>query len=326
MSPDDTVSAVIPNWNKAELLRATLDDLAKQTLRPERVIVVDNGSTDGSADVAERSGATVIRLSRNKGFAFAVNRGIERCGSKWVLILNNDVTFGPDWLKRLAEAACAAGAWFAVGKLLSASDPSLLDGTFDAISRGATSWRCGHGRSDGPAWSRAVDTAFLPFTAALLRRELFDTVGLLDETFESYLEDTDFGLRCAALGFSGLYAPSAVARHHGSATLGAWHKATVRRIARNQVVLARKHFRGAPLWPILAGQLLWGLVALRHGAGSAWLLGKIDGLRMKTAANTSSAWSAIRYAVERSESEIKHLQAATGADLYWKCYFALVRS
>ena len=61
--------------------------------------------------------------------------------------------------------------------------------------------------------------------------------------------------------------PAAVAQHRGSATLGAWNSDTVRRIARNQVLLAAKHFRGQPRWPIVAGQLLWGLLALRHGRG-----------------------------------------------------------
>jgi hypothetical protein len=326
MSPGETVTAVIPNWNKAELLREVLADLRRQTFPVERVVVVDNGSTDASAAVAEQAGATVLRLSRNKGFAYAVNRGIESCGSKWVLVLNNDVTFGPDWLKPLVEAATTAGAWFAVGKLKAARNPQMLDGTFDAISRGATAWRCGSGRPDGPAYSEAREVAFPPLTAALVRRELFQKVGLLDESFESYLEDLDLGLRCAARGFTGIYAPGAVASHAGSATLGTWHNATVRRIARNQVLLVRKHFRGAPRWPILVGQLLWALIAVRHGAGLAWFAGKWEGLRMKPTGEGSTDWLKIRYAVERSEMDIRNLQKATGFDLYWRCYFALVRS
>ena len=320
-----TVTAVIPNWNKADLLGTVLADLAHQTHPVERTIVVDNASADRSAEIAERSGATLIRLSRNKGFAYAVNRGIEACATDWVLILNNDVRFGTDWLRTMMETAMAAGAWFAVGKLRSAARPGLLDGTFDAVSRAGTSWRCGNGRPDGPVWSSGREIAFAPLTATLVRRELFDRIGLLDESFESYLEDVDFGLRCAAGHYTGVYVPSAVADHAGSATLGAWHKATVRRISRNQILLVRKHFRAAPRWPVLVGQLLWGLVALRHGAGLAWFRGRLDGLRLNRAPAFQD-WSAIRYAVERSEGEIRELQKATGYDLYWKLYFALVRS
>ena len=323
MAQPGSVSAVIPNWNQAELLRRVLDDLGHQTCPLGQVVVVDNGSTDSSPEVASHAGAHLIRFSRNEGFARAVNRGVANSSSEWVLILNNDVTFGPDWLGILLEGARSARAWFAVGKLLSAARPQIIDGTFDAISRGGTAWRCGSGRPDGPVWSRTRPIAFPSLTATLVRRELFERVGMLDECFESYLEDVDFGIRCAAIHCDGVYVPQAVAYHAGSATLGAWHKATVRRISRNQVLLVKKHFRGAPRLPIVAGQLLWGMIALRHGAGTVWLRGKMDGLRCSPA-EPASEWAQIRTVIESSEAEIRDLQMATGFDLYWKLYFALV--
>lgn len=324
MTATHGVSVVIPNWNKADLLRGVLTDLREQTYPVHKIMVVDNGSVDDSVAAAEAAGATVLRLSRNQGFAYAVNRGIEACLSEWVLILNNDVTFGPEWLETLLEAAGHAEAGFAVGKLRSSANPGMLDGTFDALSRAATAWRCGSGRPDSAIWSKPQAIAFAPLTATLLRRQLFDSVGLLDETFESYLEDVDFGLRCAAGHWGGVYVPGAIAYHAGSATLGAWHKATVYRIARNQVLLFRKHFRGAPVWPAVVGQLLWGCLALRHGAGWAWFRGKVEGFRAPVPER--HAWSAIRNVVERSEAEIRDFQKATGFDVYWRLYFALVRN
>jgi GT2 family glycosyltransferase len=323
MAQPGSVSAVIPNWNQAELLRRVLADLGRQTCPLDQVVVVDNGSTDSSPEVARKAGAHLIRFSRNEGFASAVNRGVADCRSEWVLVLNNDVSFGPDWVGILLEGASSAKAWFAVGKLLSAARPEIIDGTFDAISRGGTAWRCGSGRPDGPAWSRAKQIVFPSLTAALVRSELFERVGLLDERFESYLEDVDFGLRCAARHYNGVYVPQAVAHHAGSATLGAWHKATVQRISRNQVLLVKKHFRGAPRLPIMAAQLLWGLLALRHGTGCAWMRGKMDGLRYSPA-EPAGEWAEIRTVIENSEAEIRDLQMATGFDLYWKLYFALV--
>ncbi len=131
---------------------------------------------------------------------------------------------------------------------------------------------------DGPEPSRPRLIAMAPGTAALFRTELFHRVGLLDTAFESYLEDVDFGVRCALAGFAGVYVPEAVAYHWGSARLGRWSPQVVRRIARNQVYLAYRYY---PLrkywWPILVGQLLWGLVALRHGSGWAFLGGKLEG-------------------------------------------------
>jgi GT2 family glycosyltransferase len=320
-----TVAAVIPNWNRADLLGRVLGDLGRQTYPLAEIIVVDNGSTDSSAEAAERLGAKVFQLPRNEGFAKAVNRGIGLCNSDWLLILNNDVTFGPDWVKTLMLGAIRAKAHFAVGKLKSAKNPDYLDGTYDAISRGATSWRCGHGCLDGPEWSGSTIVRFPSLTAGLFRRSVFADVGLLDERFESYLEDVDFGLRCAALDHTGVYVPEAVALHEGSATLGAWHKATVRQISRNQILLVRKHFRGAPAWPIVAAQLLWGVLAIRHGSGAEWLRGKLEGLRTKVEAMPGQ-WARIRDAVRESENEIRALQRRGGGDLYWKLYFAFVRS
>jgi GT2 family glycosyltransferase len=321
----ETVSAVVPHWNRAALLQQVLADLAAQTHPLETVIVVDNGSTDRSPEVAEHAGARVIRLPRNEGFARAVNIGVGACTSDWVLIVNNDVSFGPEWLAALSTAAAAAQASFAIGKLTSAGDPSTIDGTWDAVCRGAVAWRCGNGRPDGPLWDDPRSTPFIPLTAALVRRDLFTQLGPLDETFESYLEDVDFGLRCAAAGRTGIYVPEARARHAGSATLGAWHKATVRRLARNQVLLVRKHFRGAPVWPVLAAQLLWGLLAFRHGAGWAWLRGSWEGRRFPPPA-AAGEWDHIRAVVEKSEAEILQLQRLTGFDWYWRMYFALVRN
>jgi GT2 family glycosyltransferase len=169
---------------------------------------------------------------------------------------------------------------------------------------------------------------FVPFTAALLRRELFARVGFLDEDFESYLEDVEFGLRCALGGFSGVYVPDAIAYHAGSATLGAWHRDTVRRIARNQLLLVAKHYPEKWIrrygWPVVAAQALWGAVALRHGAGLAWLRGKLEGLRafraMRHAAPDPGRLAEI---LEQSERELLELQQRTGFDLYWRLYFAL---
>src|SRR5205085_11018843 len=132
-------------------------------------------------------------------------------------------------------------SWFATGKLLSASRPNLIDGTYDLVSRAACAWRVGQGRPDGPEFSQPRIIAIAPATAVLFRAELFRRVGLFDPAFESYLEDVDLGLRCAKEGLSGVYVPDAVATHHGSAALGVWNPEMVRLISRNQLLLARKY-------------------------------------------------------------------------------------
>src|SRR5262245_37314425 len=95
------VTAVIPHFNRRDLLVTLLQNLRQQTRPFDEVIVVDNGSTDDSATVAEQTGARVLRLGRNFGFAAAVNRGIQASSANWIAILNNDVTLEPEWLEML---------------------------------------------------------------------------------------------------------------------------------------------------------------------------------------------------------------------------------
>jgi GT2 family glycosyltransferase len=328
-----TVAAVVPHWNRRALLETLFESLQAQTRPFDEIVIVDNGSSDGSAEFAERAGARVLRLDRNLGFAPAVNRGIQNTHADFVAILNNDVTLAPDWLSVLLAAVESAeyqNAWFATGKILSAANPSLLDGAFDEVSRGACACRCGSGKPDSPWWNRSRYIRMAPMTAALFRRRLFDEIGLLDEAFESYLEDVDFGLRCALAGRAGIYIPEGISRHLGSATMGQWNNDTVRRIAFNQILLAMKHFRGQPLWPIVAGQLLWGLVALRHARVWPYLHGKLSGLRKARTIASRNAWVApdpkrFQAVIQASEKEILEVERQTGFSTYWRAYFWLLR-
>ncbi|MBK5290163.1 MAG: glycosyltransferase family 2 protein, partial [Acidobacteriia bacterium] len=230
-------------------------------------------------------------------------------------------------------------AWFATGKIYRAGQENVLDGTFDAISRAACPWRCGQGRTDGPQWSVPCAIDMAPCTAALFRRELFTRVGLLDQRFESYLEDVDFGLRCVLAGCRGRYVPEATCRHWGSATLGVWNSETVRLLARNQMFLVAKHYpRDWPLrfgWPVLAGQLLWGLVAARHGCARAYLrgkwegIGRFDSIRADGPRHSSQEGDLLDF-LHASERLIGRLQrtgsaspSAVEMDWYWRLYFAL---
>jgi GT2 family glycosyltransferase len=324
-----SVAAIVPHWNRRDLLRTLLASLDAQTRPFDEIIVADNGSTDGSPEIAEAAGARVLRLGANLGFAAAVNRGVQAASTHWVAILNNDVTLEPGWLDALLTAASAGNVWFATGKILRAEAPGLIDGTFDEISRAACADRCGAGKPDGPLWNSPRTIRCAPMTAALFRRDLFNEIGGLDESFGSYLEDVDFGLRCALAGREGVYQPFAIAYHRGSATLGAWSREAVWRISRNQVLLAAKHFRGQPLWPILAGQLLWGLVAARHGRAGAFLSGKFAGLRDARRVRADNVKfpnkNALARVLDASEQTILSVARQSGLSSYWRAYFWLSR-
>ena len=317
-------SVVIPNWNGRHFLEPLFGDLGLQTLAPAEVIVVDNGSTDGSQECARRAGARVIGFDTNRGFAGAVNAGVRDSRHDMVAILNNDLRLDRSWLEAVSTGM--GDAAFAVGKVLSLSERDRIDGTFDAICCGGTAWRCGAGAPDGPIWSEGRVVRIAPFTAILVRRESYLRVGGLDEHFESYLEDVDFGLRCASHRYSGRYVPEAVAWHAGSGTLGRWHPRTVRQIARNQVFLLARHYNREMLraygWKIAVAHLLWGALAFRHGRGLSWLGGKLEGLS-RCREMRGGKGLCVPEVLEESEHEMRKLQLATGQDLYWRLYFAL---
>lgn len=334
-----TVSAVVPHWNRRDLLESLLENLSRQQRPFDEIIVVDNGSTDGSSELARQYNRgqgpcagriRVICLETNMGFAAAVNRGIEAAQSDWICILNNDVTLAADWLEVLLDAATREDAAFATGKIVSARDPSILDGTFDEISRAGCAARCGSGKPDGAFWNHPRKIRFAPMTAALFRSSLFHEVGLLDENFGSYLEDVEFGIRCAVGGHAGMYVPRAVAQHSGSATLGKWSADSVWRISRNQFLLVSKHFRGQSALPVIVGQALWGLVALRHGRGWAFIRGKMAGWAGRGAPGVRARDGCaeqkrqLGLLLEASEKEILEIGRQTGLDLYWRAYFWLL--
>jgi GT2 family glycosyltransferase len=316
-----TLTAVVPVWNGRHLLARLLDTVDRQTLRADEVIAVDNGSTDGAAELARERGCQVIAMGRNAGFAAAVNRGIEEARSEWIAVLNSDVELAPDYFEKVT----AAGAPFATGKILDARRNGLLDATFDLTCRGGTTWRAGSGRPDGPLFAEARRISSAPWTAAVFRVDVFRKVGLLETSFESYLEDVDFGLRCGSHGVSGRYVPEAVAWHHGSASLGRWHGDTVRRIARNQVWIAARHLPARGWWPAIVAQMLWGAVAIRHGRGGAWVRGSVEGLRGFRVARRSfgSIDPDVLDRLRENERAIYDLQAASAFDSYWKLYFRL---
>ena len=324
-----SVAAIIPTWNRADLVRSAIVNLQSQTRPPEQILVVDNGSADDTASVVRNLGADCIALDTNQGFAFAVNEGIRRTTTNWVLILNNDVCLERDWLATLLSSAESSQADFAVGKLLQSGQETQIDGTWDLVSRGAYAWRCGYERRDDTTWSSRRSIALAPMTAALFHRRVFDRIGFLETRFESYYEDVDFGIRCALAGLSGIYDPAALATHLGKSTFGKRAARVYFLSARNQLLLLAKHYPSQTLrrfaWPILAGQTLALLAAARQGHPFAALRGKWQALRRwSTFRDQLPPAPAIEAVTTSSEREILAIQRAIGFDIYWRLYFSLV--
>lgn len=307
------IAAVIPVHNRAVLLDRLLQTLRTQTVPFDEILLVDNASTE----TLPAEGCRVISMGANAGFARAVNRGWRAVDAEWIAILNSDVELAPDWAECLLAGAGDFG--FATGLIRNARDRKTVDGTYDLLSRGACAWRAGHGETHHTGHSGPI--AIAPGTACLFRRQVLRQMDGYDESFGSYLEDVDLGLRCLRAGIRGAFIPNALAWHHGSATLGRWNPEVVRLISRNQLKLVARHYDPALfracLWPILTGQLLWGLVALRHGAPLAWLRGKIEALREFRPAGAPCP--ELQAFLEASEREIRR----RSQDPYWRCYLLL---
>ncbi len=317
------VSVVIPNFNRADLLERALKSVAAQSDPPAEVVLVDNGSADGSVECAERLGARVIRFETNQGFSRAVNAASVGCATKYIMVLNNDAVLAPECLFRLFEAAERSSAGMAAPMVVSESDDGRLDAAWDLLSLSGCALRAGHGSELAPPFLSPRPIRFAPFTAVLIRTSLFRSMGGLNEELGTYLEDVEFGLRCSLAGETCVYEPSARATHRGSATDGAWSERMVRQISRNQLVLVALHwprpltFRLA--WAVLAGQALWGVSALLHGTFLAWLGGKREALLLYRELRCRPRLppeGRLLPLLRESEAELRSL--AKGA--YWRVY------
>ncbi len=225
MHKNHKVVVVIPNWDGESELRACLDSLLAGTLQPY-LIVVDNGSTDGSVALVETAYPQVelIRHDYNKGYAGGVNPGFRRAielGATYVAPFNNDAVADVHWLERLvAELDARPEIGIACCKVASA-DGTHIDTTGDDYTTWGLPYPRGrgeadHGQYDSPA-QRIIFAA--SGAASLYRVSMLEQIGLLDEDFFAYYEDIDLSFRAQLAGWHISYVPSSVV-HHETGTTG----------------------------------------------------------------------------------------------------------
>jgi GT2 family glycosyltransferase len=280
------VAVVIPSWNGRELLAGVLPTLAAQSYRDFRTLVVDNGSTDGTAAWLAREwpDVEVLALERNAGFAPAVNRGVGAGDEEYVALLNNDMELDPGWLEALVralDADRAAGA--ATPKQRSAHDRDRLDGAGDAIARTGGVTRRGIGELDRGQYDDGERVFSACAGAALYRRAALREVGPFDESFFAYLEDVDWGFRAQLTRRPARYVPEALVYHLGGATSRRTPARERYLVARNHVAFVLKNFPAPWLVrfaPLIAAELLrMLLVAARRRQARAVLRGWRDAAR-----------------------------------------------
>ena len=266
------ISVIIVNWNRRELLRACLRSLAGQRGVDFETIVVDNGSTDGSAEAAESEfGARVIRNLENRGYCAANNQGIAEARGDFIALLNNDAEAEPGWLRALADACSRRDdIGMAASKVLVWEDPRRIDKAGHLIFPDGQNRGRGAGALDQGQFDREEEVLWPDGCAALYRKRMLDEIGGFDEDFFAYGDDAELGLRARIAGWRCLYAPGAVVRHRRGATLGRDSVRRLELIERNRLLLAMKLFPWSLLWlnPVFfAARLAAGLAAARRGAG-----------------------------------------------------------
>ncbi|MDR3698016.1 MAG: glycosyltransferase family 2 protein [Candidatus Sulfopaludibacter sp.] len=256
---------VVVNWNRKELLRSCLLSLQRQNGISFETIVIDNGSTDGSADLAETEfGARVIRNAENRGFCAANNQGIACARGEFIALLNNDAEAEPGWLAAL-HAACsrAPDVGMAASKVLVWEEPSRIDKVGHLIFPDGQNRGRGSGAKDCGQFDREEEVLWPDGCAALYRKSMLDRIGGFDEDFFAYGDDAELGLRARIAGWKCIYTPLAVVRHHRGSTMGKGSPRRLELIERNRVLLALKLFPWSLLWlnPLF--------FAVRVGAGMA---------------------------------------------------------
>jgi GT2 family glycosyltransferase len=278
------VTVVIPNWNGGRFLPVCLGSLRDQTFGDFESILVDNGSTDGSLALVGKDfpEVRVVTLGENRGFATAVNAGIEASNTEYIALLNNDTEVDPGWLEALVRAAGShPEAGLFATKLVDFHDRHLLDGAGDALRLSGLPYRLGHREKDRGQFDAPGRVFSACAAAALYRRRMFEEIGLFDEDFVSYCEDGDLSFRARLAGYECFYVPDAVVYHMGSASTGGKRSATATRLGtRNSISLLVKNLplSVAPhvLPFFLSGQLARLLTAVATGSLRAHLRGLVE--------------------------------------------------
>ena len=264
-----------------------LDSLAQSDFDSHEVIVIDNGSVDGSREMIEEKYPQVrlIKNRKNMGFAVACNQGIKAATGTYISLLNNDIEVESSWLSKLYEGMerhpeCGMGTT----KMMFLDQRDVFYNTGDLFH----SWSAGGGRGQGEKDVGQYDTEDYVFGACagagIYRRDFFEQVGIFDEDFFIFAEDVDINMRGQLQGFKCIYLPEAKVYHIGTATVGLYSDRYIYLCKRNDIFVLirnyslRMYFRY--LWPILKHQFNDIKYFTYRGQGIVLFKSKLDAFKM----------------------------------------------
>lgn len=265
----------------------SLQALRRQTFKAFSTVVVDNYSSDGSAEriAAEFPEVQLLALQKNTGFAAGNNFALKQAPlTEWVALLNPDAFPRPDWLARMLAAADSNPDFDSFGsRLCSDNEGLMLDGIGDTYHVSGLVWREGHGR---PAINQYLEkqSIFSPCAAAAMYRSpCLVEVGGFDEDLFCYVEDVDLGFRLRLAGYRSLYVPDAVVHHLGSGVVGAHSDFQVYHGHRNLIWVYIKDMPGLLFWVFLPLHITMNLLGIlwfiKRGQGKVILSAKWDAIK-----------------------------------------------
>jgi len=210
------ISIIIVNWNRKELLKKCLQSVIAQTYTNKEIVVVDNASTDGSADFVKIQFPTIkiIASKENLGFAKGNNVGIQTAQGDYVALINNDATLDAKWLAELVKSTKDSpdAAMFG-SKVLYAHNKKFINSTGNLIYGDLTIANRGIGKEDKGQYN-IKDEVFGPYgAAALYKKSVIENVGLFDEDYFMYGEENDLNWRVRLAGWICMYVPTAICYH-----------------------------------------------------------------------------------------------------------------
>ena len=246
MTDAPIASAIVLNYNGRGFVEESVRSLLEQDLPGLEVLVVDNGSTDGSADEIERTFAgrvRILRSPRNLGFGAGNNLGLREAQGRHFILLNNDAVAAPSFARELVAAAEAdAAVGMVAARVLDYARRNVLDTVGhllypDGLNRGR-----GRLEEDRGQYDACRTTLFPSGAAALYTRRMLDDIGLFDESFFLYGDDAELGLRGRVAGWGCALAPRAIAYHHYSRSAGAYSRLKAFYVERNRVLVLFRLF------------------------------------------------------------------------------------
>jgi len=246
MNSAPLISVIIPNWNGKQFLAECIDSLREQTFCDFETILVDNGSTDGSAKFAEERYGEFIRIIRNKknlGFTGGNNVGIQAARGKYIVLLNNDTWAPPNWIDELVKVTHLGppiGMW--ASKVYSYYKRNQIEAVGELIYWDGLSRSRGQYEQERGQYEEIEEIFFPPGCGGMYRKVVFEEIGLFDEDFFAYADDAEIGIRARLAGWKCVYVPKAVLYHKNSGSTGQYSPFKAFYVERNRFWITLKYF------------------------------------------------------------------------------------